>query len=161
MRNLWYLSQVPKAIELCQHAGIVVRMVTGDNVNTARSIATKCGILEPNSNFLVLEGKEFNRLIRNHRDEVEQGMKNAVYSCAILAWDIWSQTFCAVCPKKKTDHGMTAERPQNDERCHWSIDFIHYFLPSTFYSLHSKIGRDLATTESSGKIIAAGQIYSR
>jgi len=71
--------EVPQAIELCQHAGIVVRMVTGDNVNTARSIATKCGILTPNSNFLVIEGKEFNRLIRNHRDEVDQAKLDEVW----------------------------------------------------------------------------------
>jgi len=42
-----------------------VRMVTGDNVNTARSIALKCGILRVNSEFLVLEGKEFNKRIRD------------------------------------------------------------------------------------------------
>ena len=48
----------------CQKAGITVRMVTGDNVNTARSIAAKCGILKPNSDFLVLEGRDFDRRIR-------------------------------------------------------------------------------------------------
>ncbi|KAL3852970.1 hypothetical protein ACJMK2_016573 [Sinanodonta woodiana] len=57
--------EVPDAIKKCQHAGITVRMVTGDNVNTARSIATKCGIISPNSSFLVMEGKEFNRRIRD------------------------------------------------------------------------------------------------
>ena len=40
-------------------------MVTGDNVNTARSIAAKCGILKMNDSFLVLEGKEFNKRIRD------------------------------------------------------------------------------------------------
>jgi magnesium-transporting ATPase (P-type) len=40
-------------------------MVTGDNVNTARSIAAKCGILRFNEDFLVLEGKEFNKRIRD------------------------------------------------------------------------------------------------
>lgn len=40
-------------------------MVTGDNVNTARSIAAKCGILRPGDDFLVLEGREFNRRIRD------------------------------------------------------------------------------------------------
>ena len=39
--------QVPAAIVKCQRAGITVRMVTGDNVQTARSIASKCGILPP------------------------------------------------------------------------------------------------------------------
>lgn len=55
--------QVPDAIRKCQRSGICVRMVTGDNVNTARSIATKCGIIKPGEDFLVLEGKEFNRRI--------------------------------------------------------------------------------------------------
>jgi magnesium-transporting ATPase (P-type) len=34
--------QVPAAIKDCQRAGIVVRMVTGDNLQTARAIARKC-----------------------------------------------------------------------------------------------------------------------
>lgn len=57
--------EVPDAIAKCRNAGITVRMVTGDNVNTARSIALKCGIISPNDSFLVLEGKEFNRRIRS------------------------------------------------------------------------------------------------
>jgi len=60
---------VPDAIRKCQGAGITVRMVTGDNVNTARSIATKCGILQPNESFLVLDGREFNRRIRKNADD--------------------------------------------------------------------------------------------
>lgn len=52
--------EVPEAIMKCQRAGITVRMVTGDNINTARSIATSCGILQPGGDFLALEGKEFN-----------------------------------------------------------------------------------------------------
>ena len=62
--------QVPDAIQRCQRAGIVVRMVTGDNVNTARSIAFKCGILNPDDDFLVMDGKEFNRRIRNSSGKV-------------------------------------------------------------------------------------------
>jgi magnesium-transporting ATPase (P-type) len=58
--------QVPKAIRRCQQAGITVRMVTGDNINTARSIALKCGILTPDSDFLVLDGTEFNSKIRDN-----------------------------------------------------------------------------------------------
>lgn len=62
--------QVPDAILKCQRAGITVRMVTGDNINTARAIATKCGILLPNEDFLCMEGKEFNQQIRNDKGEV-------------------------------------------------------------------------------------------
>ncbi|KAL6459612.1 hypothetical protein MHYP_G00313710 [Metynnis hypsauchen] len=64
--------EVPDAIRKCQRAGITVRMVTGDNINTARAIATKCGILQPGDDFLCLEGKEFNRRIRNEKGEIEQ-----------------------------------------------------------------------------------------
>ncbi|XP_078099057.1 plasma membrane calcium-transporting ATPase 1 isoform X1 [Sander vitreus] len=64
--------EVPDAIRKCQRAGITVRMVTGDNINTARAIATKCGILLPGDDFLCLEGKEFNRRIRNEKGEIEQ-----------------------------------------------------------------------------------------
>uniref|UniRef100_A0A8C8DTU0 Calcium-transporting ATPase n=1 Tax=Oryzias sinensis TaxID=183150 RepID=A0A8C8DTU0_9TELE len=64
--------EVPDAIKKCQRAGITVRMVTGDNINTARAIATKCGILLPGDDFICLEGKEFNRRIRNEKGEIEQ-----------------------------------------------------------------------------------------
>lgn len=60
--------QVPEAIMKCQRAGICVRMVTGDNVDTARSIALKCGILKPGDDFLVLDGKTFNERIRKNKD---------------------------------------------------------------------------------------------
>ena len=66
-------DEVPAAIKSCQRSGITVRMVTGDNVNTARSIATKCGIVTPGSDFLILEGKEFNRRIRDASGQVGSG----------------------------------------------------------------------------------------
>jgi len=72
--------EVPDAIAKCRNAGITVRMVTGDNVNTARSIALKCGIISPNDNFLVLEGKEFNRRIRSRQDgDIEQSSFDKVW----------------------------------------------------------------------------------
>ncbi|XP_060095891.1 plasma membrane calcium-transporting ATPase 2 isoform X6 [Heteronotia binoei] len=64
--------EVPEAIRKCQRAGITVRMVTGDNINTARAIAIKCGIIHPGEDFLCIEGKEFNRRIRNEKGEIEQ-----------------------------------------------------------------------------------------
>ncbi|XP_069567356.1 plasma membrane calcium-transporting ATPase 2-like isoform X5 [Brachyistius frenatus] len=71
--------EVPDAILKCQRAGITVRMVTGDNINTARAIATKCGILLPGEDFLCMEGKEFNRHIRNDKGEVEQERLDKVW----------------------------------------------------------------------------------
>ncbi|XP_032405137.1 plasma membrane calcium-transporting ATPase 3-like isoform X2 [Xiphophorus hellerii] len=71
--------EVPAAISKCQRAGITVRMVTGDNINTARAIATKCGILLPGEEFLCMEGKEFNTQIRNDKGEVEQERLDKVW----------------------------------------------------------------------------------
>lgn len=63
---------MPDAIQKCQRAGITVRMVTGDNINTARAIAIKCGIIHPGEDFLCIDGKEFNRRIRNEKGEVQK-----------------------------------------------------------------------------------------
>ncbi|XP_022652986.1 plasma membrane calcium-transporting ATPase 2-like isoform X4 [Varroa destructor] len=71
--------EVPEAIRKCQRAGITVRMVTGDNVNTARSIALKCGIIKPTDDYLVLEGKEFNRRIRDANGDIQQHLIDKVW----------------------------------------------------------------------------------
>ena len=57
-------QEVPPAIAQCQVAGITVRMVTGDNENTAKAIALKCGIVDIESNFVVMEGKNLNDAIQ-------------------------------------------------------------------------------------------------
>lgn len=59
---------VPEAVQLCQKAGVVVRMVTGDNKITAEAIAKDCGILQPNS--LVMEGPEFRNLSKAKQEEI-------------------------------------------------------------------------------------------
>ncbi|OLL25886.1 Calcium-transporting ATPase 2 [Neolecta irregularis DAH-3] len=48
---------VGKAVADCVRAGVFVRMVTGDNVVTAKAIATECGILTQGG--MVLEGPKF------------------------------------------------------------------------------------------------------
>jgi P-type E1-E2 ATPase len=42
-------EEVPGAIATCKKAGVRVRMVTGDNLLTARAIAIECGIVNPNN----------------------------------------------------------------------------------------------------------------
>lgn len=51
---------VREAVRDCQKAGVVVRMVTGDNKLTAQAIAGDCGILQPDS--IILEGPEFRNM---------------------------------------------------------------------------------------------------
>ncbi|XP_057852150.1 calcium-transporting ATPase 10, plasma membrane-type [Cryptomeria japonica] len=48
---------VKDAVQICKAAGITVRMVTGDNINTAKAIARECGILTDDG--LAIEGSDF------------------------------------------------------------------------------------------------------
>ncbi|KAE8688901.1 Calcium-transporting ATPase 3, plasma membrane-type [Hibiscus syriacus] len=48
---------VKEAVQTCLAAGITVRMVTGDNINTAKAIAKECGILTADG--IAIEGPEF------------------------------------------------------------------------------------------------------
>ena len=76
--------EVPDAIRKCQRSGITVRMVTGDNINTARSIASKCGIIRPGADEnLVLDGKEFNRRIRDTADGPVRSL-SPIYSTLVI-----------------------------------------------------------------------------
>ncbi|EQB48360.1 calcium-translocating P-type ATPase [Colletotrichum gloeosporioides Cg-14] len=50
---------VPEAVRRAQHAGVNVRMVTGDNAVTAKAIASECGIY---TDGIVMEGPDFRRL---------------------------------------------------------------------------------------------------
>ncbi|OAG09737.1 calcium-translocating P-type ATPase [Paraphaeosphaeria sporulosa] len=57
---------VPEAVAKCKHAGVIVRMVTGDNVITAKAIATDCGIY---TDGVVMEGPEFRKLSDEEMNE--------------------------------------------------------------------------------------------
>ncbi|CAK9205637.1 unnamed protein product [Sphagnum troendelagicum] len=48
---------VPESVARCQQAGIKVRMVTGDNLQTAKAIAEECGICTEGG--IAIEGKTF------------------------------------------------------------------------------------------------------
>ncbi|CAA2956056.1 calcium-transporting ATPase 2, plasma membrane-type [Olea europaea subsp. europaea] len=48
---------VKESVALCRSAGVTVRMVTGDNINTAKAIARECGILTDDG--IAIEGPVF------------------------------------------------------------------------------------------------------
>ena len=54
--------EVIKAVQNCRTAGVVVRMVTGDFIATARAIAKECGILDESQDEIAMEGQEFAKL---------------------------------------------------------------------------------------------------
>ncbi|XP_010545103.1 PREDICTED: calcium-transporting ATPase 12, plasma membrane-type [Tarenaya hassleriana] len=60
---------VAKAVEACKLAGVNIKMITGDNVFTAKAIAMECGILEhgdqDDDKEVVVDGVQF----RNYNDE--------------------------------------------------------------------------------------------
>ncbi|KAG1057716.1 hypothetical protein G6F43_000466 [Rhizopus delemar] len=59
---------VTEAVQACQRAGVFVRMVTGDNVVTAKSIAKQCGIYTPGGE--VMEGPVFRNLTPAEMDKI-------------------------------------------------------------------------------------------
>lgn len=59
---------VPEAVRACGRAGVQVKMCTGDNILTARSIATQCGIFKPGG--IVIEGPAFRQLSDDELTEV-------------------------------------------------------------------------------------------
>ena len=59
---------VIKAVEDCQNAGVFVRMVTGDNVMTAKAIAMECGIFTAGG--IIMEGPRFRTLNSLQMDQI-------------------------------------------------------------------------------------------
>ncbi|KAJ4184422.1 plasma membrane calcium [Fusarium falciforme] len=68
---------VPEAVQDCATASVSVKMVTGDNVETARAIGRECGILTEENvkeKNAVMEGSEFRKLDERERAQVVKGL---------------------------------------------------------------------------------------
>ncbi|KAJ5975946.1 ATPase P-type K/Mg/Cd/Cu/Zn/Na/Ca/Na/H-transporter [Penicillium waksmanii] len=59
---------VAEAVKTCQRAGVFVRMVTGDNIMTAKAIAEECGIYTPGG--IAIEGPEFRKLSTRQMNQI-------------------------------------------------------------------------------------------
>ncbi|CAI9776806.1 unnamed protein product [Fraxinus pennsylvanica] len=89
---------VKKAVEDFQHAGVCVKMITGDNIFTAKAIATECGILRLNEEMddgLVVEGVEF----RNYTEE--ERMEKVDKICVMARSSPFDKLLMVQCLKKK------------------------------------------------------------
>ena len=68
-------EEVVGAIKTCRRAGIVVRMVTGDNLSTAKAISKKANILSPNGiesgEEIAMTGEQFRQMVLT-----QQNMEN-------------------------------------------------------------------------------------
>ncbi|KAI8186896.1 Calcium-transporting ATPase 2 [Colletotrichum sp. SAR 10_75] len=71
-------TTVIDAIKDCDHAGVVVRMVTGDNILTAKAIAKECGIYHAENGGIAMEGPDFRR-------KSEEELKDIVPKLQVLA----------------------------------------------------------------------------
>jgi magnesium-transporting ATPase (P-type) len=67
-------ADVKESVSQCTRAGIMVRMVTGDNATTAAAIAKECGILS-GPNDLVIEGPVFRNLTPAELDKILPHLK--------------------------------------------------------------------------------------
>ena len=64
---------VAQAVLKCKHAGVTVRMVTGDNLNTAKAISKECHILTPDdldNEYAFMEGPKFRKLSPAERRKI-------------------------------------------------------------------------------------------
>ncbi|KAK9930934.1 hypothetical protein M0R45_018236 [Rubus argutus] len=88
---------VKKAVEDCQYAGVNIKMITGDNVFTAKAIATECGILRPHQDMLgaVIEGVEF----RNYTPE--ERMEKVDKICVMARSSPFDKLLMVQCLKQK------------------------------------------------------------
>jgi magnesium-transporting ATPase (P-type) len=58
-------DEIVDSVHKCKNAGINIRMVTGDNLDTAKAIAIEAGIVsreDADNKYVCMEGKEFREL---------------------------------------------------------------------------------------------------
>ncbi|CAL5211879.1 unnamed protein product [Lathyrus oleraceus] len=89
---------VKEAVKTCLAAGITVRMVTGDNINTAKAIARECGIL---TDGLAIEGPDF-------RNKTQQEMEEIIPKLQVMARSLPLDKHTLVTHLRKDFHQVVA-----------------------------------------------------
>ena len=107
-------EDVPEAIKKCHHAGITVRMVTGDNINTAVAISKDVGIIEPNQ---AAECKNiaayYRKYVTEKPEEAARGLTQGENPIA-LEGEIF-RVICGGISKKKEKDGDLEVKLNNKE----------------------------------------------
>jgi len=63
-------DDVPESIEMCQKAGIEVKIITGDTLGTAKEIGRQIGLIKDNNDREIITGTEFEAL--SHQEALER-----------------------------------------------------------------------------------------
>ena len=162
--------EVPASIKQCQRAGITVRMVTGDNINTARAIATKFVSLSLFSD-LIITGVCFHiRFVCNFTN-------NSLWDTFFHLPACWPQMFClgaGSCPRvmvtwwwrgKSSINGSETLTPTRWISLGLLLDFSWIFSWNGELSFWCSgaarpFRQDLAETEGVGQVTARRQIHT-
>mmetsp|Transcript_41765 Transcript_41765/g.37187 ORF Transcript_41765/g.37187 Transcript_41765/m.37187 type:complete len:237 (-) Transcript_41765:1346-2056(-) len=118
---------VKEAIQKCRRAGIKVRMVTGDNLLTAKAIARECGILDvTNPNSLIMEGRDFMEMIGGivYSDGPVESLEDGSISDALPQHS-----------PKKNDRQETIGNPANFNKIYKELDVLARCRPEDKYAL--------------------------
>ena len=107
-------EDVPDAINKCHHAGITVRMVTGDNINTAIAISKDVGIIEPHQSAECKNvAAHYRKLVQEKEEECKLGVINGENPIA-LEGEIF-RVICGGITKKTGDDNNLEIKLNNKE----------------------------------------------
>jgi magnesium-transporting ATPase (P-type) len=97
-------EDVPEAIRKCHHAGITVRMVTGDNINTAIAISKDVGIIEANQSAECKNiAAYYRKLVQEKEEECKRGVTQG--ECPIALEGEIFRVICGGITKKQGKDG--------------------------------------------------------
>jgi len=113
--------EVPDAVAAVQNAGVVVRMVTGDHIETAKFIARECGILTANHHVAML-GSEFRKLSDEEKTQLLPNLRvlarsNPKDKQELVKWYKESHKISTNCPtntKTRTTETDRQDKIQDD-----------------------------------------------